>query len=50
MYADDMVVWARDKQEMTRKLEALKEIMDRLGLKMSIEKTELQLLDGCRKL
>jgi hypothetical protein len=42
MYADDMVVWGWTEQELTQKLQVAENMMAKLGLQMSIEKTEIQ--------
>ena len=42
LYADDMVVWAETKKELQQKLQIVIGMMDKLGLEVSVEKTELQ--------
>ncbi len=42
LYADDMVLWGESKEELEKKLKTAMEVMKALGLKLSIEKTEIQ--------
>ena len=42
MYADDMVVWGETEEEVKEKLQIATETMEKLGLQISLEKTELQ--------
>ena len=42
LYADDMVIWAKTKEELKKKLEVVVTGMEKLGLQLSIEKTEIQ--------
>ncbi len=42
LYADDMVLWGESKEELEIKLRTAIEVMKALGLKLSIEKTEIQ--------
>ncbi len=42
LYADDMVLWGESKKELEQKLETAMTVMKRLGLKLSLEKTEVQ--------
>ena len=41
-YADDMVLWAETKTELTMKLTTVVDMMEKLGLQISIDKTEIQ--------
>ena len=41
-YADDMVLWAETKTELTMKLNTVVDMMEKLGLQISIDKTEIQ--------
>ena len=42
LYADDMVLWGETKEELQGKIQTAMETMKALGLKLSIEKTEIQ--------
>ena len=42
MYADDMVVWGDTEKEVQEKLQVTVDMMEKLGLQISLEKTEVQ--------
>ena len=42
MYADDMVVWGDTEVEVKEKLQVTVDMMEKLGLQISLEKTEVQ--------
>ena len=42
MYADDMVVWGDTEKEVQEKLQVAVDMMEKLGLQISLEKTEVQ--------